>query len=226
MTDLSDTELFASIDTRVCQLNDREATVFVAVLSDRMLNNFRLYDAITHDASTGGDGRLRIDNIMALVWESLITKGAKINFELQQVKLSEVNDALDAQAEAGESGFGLHMAQDALLALSICLESLAGGRLGAALEISRLSRSGVLQMIRLSEENNEEVERGESSERQREEWNNALLEDEADFQGEVLDQLASEPLASHPLDKIALRALKQLGGNEGVSNIGLTLDEA
>lgn len=220
MTDLSDTELFASIETHVSQLQDREATVFVAVLSDRMLNNFRLYDALAHDASTEGDGRLRVDNIMALVWESLITKGAKINFELQQIKLSEVNDALDAQAEAGSSGFGLHMAQDALLALSICLESMAGNRPGAAVEVSRLSRSGVLQMIRLSEGNSEE-----SGELQRAEWNNALLEDEADFQGEVLAQLASEPLASHPLDKTALKALKQLGYNEGVSNIGLTLDE-
>ncbi|MGJ8526837.1 hypothetical protein LMG33818_002594 [Halomonadaceae bacterium LMG 33818] len=224
MTDLSDTELFASIDTRVSQLNDREATVFVAVLSDRMLNNFRLYDALTHDASIGDDARPRVDNIMALVWESLITKEARINFELQQVKLSEVNDALDAQVEVEGAGFGLHMAQDALLALSICLESTAGNRPGAALEVSRLSRSGALQMIRLSE-GNEESGHDESSELQRIEWNNALLEDEADFQGEVLAQLASEPLASHPLDKTALKALKQLGYNEGVSNIGLTLDE-
>ncbi|MGO3005174.1 MAG: DUF416 family protein, partial [Halomonas sp.] len=46
-----------------------------------------------------------------------------------------------------------------------------------------------------------------------------LMDDENDFQDAVLEAV------SEPLDKAALKEVRQLGRNGGISNLGLTLDE-
>lgn len=45
------------------------------------------------------------------------------------------------------------------------------------------------------------------------------MEDENDFQDAVLEAV------KEPLDKAALKDIRQLGRNGGISNLGLTLDE-
>ncbi|WP_064121115.1 YjaG family protein [Halotalea alkalilenta] len=200
----------ARLETRLRNLPEREAIVFMAALTERLLHNYRLF----HEVSGGGDRR-RVDSAMALVWEALLVPAARIDFTLQGEKLAAIEAGLDDQLAESDVSFGAQMARDATLALSTCLEALAGQRPEGALELSRLSRHGVERFIELSEGEEIEDEEGLSALIDA----HPLMADERDFQQEVLERLEA------PLDAPALRALKRLGRNEGVSNIGLSLDD-
>lgn len=187
---------------RLQQLDPRRQQAFMAALCERLLPNYRLYAETTGQGDPHG---IRV--ILDLVWERLAVREARIDFDRQAEKLAEL------EPPAEDDSFGARRALEVVVALSALLDTLRGEATEAVLEVSRASRSGVRAYIELTEA---EEDAGRLSERVRE---HPLMADENDFQDAVL-----EVVEAGPLDRESLRALRQLGRNEGVSNLGLSAE--
>ncbi|SFT87320.1 YjaG family protein [Halomonas saccharevitans] len=188
---------------RLQQLDPRRQQAFMAALCERLLPNYGLY---AENSGEGNPHGLRV--ILDLVWEQLAVKEARIDFDRQAEKLAEL------EPPAEDDSFGARRALEAVVALSAILDTLRGEASEAVLEVSRASRSGVRAFIELTE-GEEDGERLAALLR-----DHPLMADENDFQDAVL-----EALETGPLDREALKALRRLGRNDGVSNLGLSVEE-
>ena len=188
---------------RLQQLDPRRQQAFMAALCERLLPNYGLYAATTGEGDPHG---LRV--ILDLVWEQLAVKEARIDFDRQAEKLAEL------EPPAADDSFGARRALEAVVALSAILDTLRGEASEAVLEVSRASRSGVRAYIELTE-GEEDAERLAALMR-----DHPLMADENGFQDAVL-----EAVETGPLDRESLRALRRLGRNDGVSNLGLSVEE-
>lgn len=186
---------------RLQALSRPQQQAFMAALTERLLPNYALYADTTGHGDPAG-----MRAILDLVWEQLSVKNAKIDFDLQAEKLAEL------EPPAADDSFGARRALDAVVALSAILDTLRGDSPGAVLEVSRVSKSAVRAFIELTE-GEEDGEKLAKMVKQ-----HPLMEDENDFQDAVLEGAEDE------LGKKELKALKRLGRNDGVSNLGLTLD--
>ncbi|WP_136254181.1 YjaG family protein [Onishia niordana] len=196
------TQLAGGFNDRLKNLDARRRLAFMAALGERLMPNYALY---ADHAEVGDPAALR--GILALVWEHLTVKSAKIDFDRQAEKLAELEPPTD------DDSFGARRALEAVMAVSAMLDTLRGEAPEAVLEVSRASLSGVRAFIEVSE-GEEDATRLAALIREHE-----LMADERDFQDAVLETVEEEEL-----DRDALRKLKVLGRNEGVSNLGLTLD--
>lgn len=187
---------------RLRALDRRQGLAFMAALAERLAPNYGLYAEAT---GQGDPAALRV--IRDLIWEALLVREARIDFERQAEKLAEL------EPPAEDESFGARRALEAVMALAACLDSLRGEAPEAPLEVSELSRSGVQALIELTE-GEEDAQRLAALIRQ-----HPLMDDEHDFQAAVLEAVEA------PLDREALKALRRLGRNEGVSNLGLSLDQ-
>ncbi|MDI5984003.1 YjaG family protein [Halomonas sp. M4R5S39] len=186
---------------RLQRLEPRRQQAFMAALCERLLPNYVLY------AQTCGHGDphgLRV--ILDLVWERLVVHGAKIDFERQAEKLAELEPPAD------DDSFGARRALEAVVALSALLDTLRGEAPEAVLEVSRTSKGGVRAYIELTEG---EEDAGRLAVLVRD---HPLMADENDFQDAVLEAVEG------PLDRDAIKLLRRLGRNDGVSNLGLSMD--
>ena len=175
---------------------------FMAALCERLMPNYALY------AQTTGQGDLHtLRTVLNLVWEQLSVRGASIDFARQAEKLAECEPPQD------DESFGARRALDTVVSVSSILDTLQGEAPEAVLDVSRTSRAGVRAFIELTE-GEEDAQKLALLIR-----DHPLTEDENNFQDAVLEAV------SQPLDAAALKALRQLGRNEGVSNLGLSLDE-
>ena len=175
---------------------------FMAALCERLMPNYALY------AQTTGQGDLHtLRTVLNLVWEQLSVRGASIDFARQAEKLAECEPPED------DESFGARRALDTVVSVSSILDTLQGEAPEAVLDVSRTSRAGVRAFIELTE-GEEDAQKLALLIR-----DHPLTEDENNFQDAVLDA------ASQPLDAAALKALRQLGRNEGISNLGLSLEE-
>ena len=188
---------------RLQGLEPRRQQAFMAALCERLLPNYALYAQTTGHGNPAG-----LRAILELVWERLSVREARIDFERQAEKLAEL-----APPE-GDDSFGARRATEAVAALSALLDTLQGEAPEAVLEVSRASRGGVRAFIELTE-GEEDGERLAALVRE-----HPLMADENDFQDAVL-----EAVEAGPLDRDALKALRRLGRNGGVSNLGLSADE-
>lgn len=187
---------------RLQALEPRRQQAFMAALCERLLPNYALH------AQTGGQGNpAGLRAILDLVWERLAIAGAKIDFERQAEKLAELAPRED------DDSFGARRATEAVAAPSALLDTLQGEAPEAVLEVSRASRSGVRAFIELTE-GEDDGERLAVLVRE-----HPLMADENDFQDAVL-----EAVEEGALDRDALKALRRLGHNDGVSNLGLSAD--
>ncbi|WP_027962023.1 YjaG family protein [Halomonas halodenitrificans] len=187
---------------RLQALEPRRQQAFMAALCERLLPNYALH------AQTGGQGNpAGLRAILDLVWERLAIAGAKIDFERQAEKLAELAPRED------DDSFGARRATEAVAAPSALLDTLQGEAPEAVLEVSRASRSGVRAFIELTE-GEDDGERLAVLVRE-----HPLMADENDFQDAVL-----EAVEEGALDRDALKALRRLGYNDGVSNLGLSAD--
>ncbi|MDZ7851890.1 MAG: YjaG family protein [Halomonas sp.] len=187
---------------RLQQLDPRRQRAFMAALCERLLPNYRLYAEATGQGDSHG---MRV--ILDLVWEHLAVKEARIDFDRQAEKLAEL------EPPAEDDSFGARRALEAVVALSALLDTLRGEAPEAVLEVSRSSRSGVRAYIELTEGEEDAARLGELVR------GHPLMADENDFQDAVL-----EAVEEGPLDREALRSLRRLGRNDGVSNLGLSAD--
>ncbi|WP_254276467.1 YjaG family protein [Halomonas sp. 3H] len=186
---------------RLQELEPRAQQAFMAALCERLLPNYALY------AQTAGLGKPQaLRAILDLVWERLSVREARIDFALQAEKLAEL-----APPE-GDDSFGARRATEAVAALSALLDTLQGEAPEAVLEVSRASRGGVRAFIELTE-GEEDGERLAALVRE-----HPLMADENDFQDAVLEAVEA------PLGRDELKALRRLGRNEGVSNLGLSAE--
>ncbi|WP_192036018.1 YjaG family protein [Halomonas sp. YLGW01] len=196
------TQSTGGFNARLKQLDARRRLAFMAALGERLMPNYALY---ADHAEVGDPAALR--GILALVWEYLTVKGAKIDFDRQAEKLAEL------EPPAEDDSFGARRALEAVMAVSAMLDTLRGEAPEAVLEVSRASLSGVRAFIEMSEGEEDEA-RLAAQIREHE-----LMADERDFQDAVLEAVEEDVL-----DRDALKALRRLGRNGGVSNLGLTLD--
>ncbi|WP_251977495.1 YjaG family protein [Salinicola avicenniae] len=188
-------------NARLRQLDVRQRIAFMAALSERLLPNYALYAGM----SGNGDPRV-LNNVLDLVWERLKVKSAKIDFDKQAEKLAE------AEPPEADDSFGARRATESIMALTTLLDALRGEAPEAMLEVSQVSRDGVRAMIEMSE-GSEDAEQLEALFRE-----HALMQDERDFQDAVLEAVEQDPSLAD------LTALRRLGRNQGVSNLGLALD--
>ena len=144
--------------------------------------------------------------MLDLVWERLSVKDVRIDFDRQAEKLAELEPPEE------DDSFGARRALEAVVAVSALLDTLRGESPDSVLEVSRTSRGGVRAFIELTEG---EEDAGKLAALTRE---HPLMREENDFQDAVLEA------AQGHLDRDALKALRRLGRNEGVSNLGLTTD--
>lgn len=186
---------------RLQALSPRQQQAFMAALCERMLPNYALYAQTTGEGNPAG-----LRAILDLVWEQLAVKEARIDFDRQAEKLAELEPV------ATDDSFGVRRAMEAVVALSALLDTLRGEAPEAVLEVSRVSKGGVRAFIELTE-GEEDAQRLAARIRE-----HPLMADENDFQDAVLEA------AEGQLDRDALKALRRLGRNEGVSNLGLEAD--
>lgn len=175
---------------------------FMAALCERLLPNYTLYEQTTGQ----GDGHT-LRTVLNLVWERLSVPNASIDFARQAEKLAE------CEPPAEDESFGARRALDAVVSISALLDTLQGDSPEAVLDVSRTSRAGVRAFIELTE-GEEDAQTLALLIR-----DHPLMADENDFQDAVLEAV------SELLNKTALKDIRQLGRNNGISNLGLSLDE-
>ncbi|QTF93120.1 YjaG family protein [Halomonas sp. BM-2019] len=191
---------------RLQRLESRRQQAFMAALCERLLPNHAFYHQARYAQTTGRGNPQALRAILDLVWERLAVKDARIDFALQAEKLAEQAPSAD------DDSFGARRASEAVAALSALLDTLQGEAPEAVLEVSKASRGGVRAFIELTE-GEEDGERLAALVR-----DHPLMADENDFQDAVLEAVEG------PLGRDELKALRRLGRNEGVSNLGLSLD--
>ena len=97
--------------------------------------------------------------------------------------------------------------------LRVSALALQGDAPEAVLDVSRTSRAGVRAFIELTE-GEDDAQKLALIIR-----DHPLMADENDFQDAVLE------MVSEPLDKAALKEVRTLGRNGGISNLGLSLED-
>ncbi|SHM30504.1 YjaG family protein [Vreelandella subglaciescola] len=186
---------------RLQQLTLPAQQAFMAALCERQLPNYALY------AQTTGCGDTHaLKAVLDLVWEQLSVRGASIDFARQAEKLVE------CEPPADDDSFGARRALDVVVSLFSLLDTLRGEAPEAVLDVSRTSRAGVRAFIELTE-GEEDAQRLALLIR-----DHPLTDDENGFQDAVLDAV------SQPLNKALLKDVRRLGKNDGVSNLGLSLE--
>ncbi|UYG03483.1 YjaG family protein [Halomonas sp. LR3S48] len=183
---------------RLQALAPRQQQAFMAALCERLLPNYALYAKMTGAGNPAG-----VKAILDLVWEQLSVREARIDFERQAEKLAELEPPSD------DDSFGARRAMEVVVALASLLDTLRGDSPDAVLEVSRISKAGVRAFIELAEG---EEDAGKLAKLVRE---HPLMADENDFQDAVLEA------AESPLDPDTLKAIRRLGRNDGISNLGL-----
>ncbi|MFQ3790386.1 YjaG family protein [Halomonas sp. A29] len=183
---------------RLQALSPRQQQAFMAALCERLLPNYVLYAQMTGAGNPAG-----VKAILDLVWEQLAVREARIDFERQAEKLAELEPPAD------DDSFGARRAVEVVVALSSLLDTLRGESPDAVLEVSRISKGGVRAFVELTEG---EENASKLSQLVRE---HPLMADENDFQDAALEA------AEGQLDRDSLKALRQLGRNDGISNLGL-----
>ncbi|WP_227367364.1 YjaG family protein [Halomonas sp. M20] len=188
---------------RLRQLNRRQQLAFMAALCERLMPNYGLYVQMTGEGDIQG---LRV--ILDLVWEALQVRDARIDFARQAEKLAALGPPDD------DDSFGARRATETVVALSAILDALQGDAPEAPLEVSQVSRNGVQAFIEMTEGNDDDDAQRNAARLR----DHPLMDDEHDFQATVLESVEAT------LDREALKSLRRLGHNEGVSNLGLSLD--
>nr|WP_297460957.1 YjaG family protein [uncultured Halomonas sp.] len=192
-----------SFRMQLSQLGKRQQLAFMATLCERLIPNYALYAQMT---GQGDMHRLRV--VLDLVWEVLQVREARIDFALQAAKLAELEPPED------DDSFGARRAVETVVALAALLDALQGDAPDAPLEVSQVSRNGVRAFIEMTEGRDED-DAEQTAARLRA---HPLMDDEYDFQATALEAANAE------LGRDALKALRRLGHNEGISNLGLSLD--
>jgi len=174
---------------------------FIASLAERCFPNYKLFS----EACETGDAkqfRLSLD----LFWESLTVKNSKINFTIQFDRFEPIIPNVDKF-----DVYGVYPALDACVTLNSAFNSLVGPDpdVNEAINASRVSIGTVASYLEAlaGEELEDEVI-----------FADELMQEELEFQQAVLDLLTVQKSPE------SMKTLRQFAKNDGISNIGITLD--
>ncbi|WKV48791.1 YjaG family protein [Dickeya fangzhongdai] len=189
------------IHLRLEKLESWQHVTFMACLCERMYPNYHEFCQ-----QTGfGDAQL-YRRILDLVWETLVVKDAKVNFDSQLEKLEDAIPAADDY-----DIYGVYPAIDACVALSELLHSrLSGETLEHAITISETSIRTVamLEMTQAGREMTDEELKVVPA-----------VEEEWDIQWEIFRLLAD----CEERDVELIKGLRADLREAGISNIGINL---
>lgn len=189
------------IHKRIEKLASWQHYTFMACLCERMYPNYKAFCQQTSFADPNIYRR-----ILDLIWETLVVKGAKVNFDSQ---LEKLEDAIP-DAEQFDM-YGVYPAIDACVALSELLHAhLSGETLEHAVAVSETSIRTVA-MLEMTEANREMTDDELKA--------LPLIENELDVQWEIFRLLAD----CEERDIELIKGLKADLKEAGISNIGINL---
>ena len=194
-----------SFNQRLRSLSPWQQWVFITALAQRSALNYQLFCEAVDFGDAGA-----LNKLLGLLWESQLSKEAKVNWAVQQEKLAELQPNPDAYKI-----YGVYPALDAAMAVELAIEQALQPDEENTIRASKLSRSTVRQFLikQLPETFDEEQESA---------WLRVqpLMDDENAFQDALLAQVTSANLP-HP---VLIRQLRELAYNQGFSNLGISLD--
>ncbi|MGB1172409.1 MAG: DUF416 family protein [Marinobacterium sp.] len=194
------------LETEIRNLEHWQQVAFSAALTERMFNNFALFSKLME---FGDLNRMR--TLLDGVWGELAQNGSKLNYDVQ---LGHVDDNMVDLDEFDT--FGAIPARDAMLALYSTLICKLEKEASDAVAVSNLSYETVSAYIEFAEADDqmsdEELIRMINS--------HDMMLDEDAFQSEVLEQLKGAKQ-----NAATISALRELGENQGISNIGISDEE-
>lgn len=191
------------IHLRLEKLQSWQHLTFMACLCERMYPNYQLFCLQTQF----GDPAV-YRSILDLVWETLLVKSAKINFDSQLNKLEDAIPSTD-----NYTIYGVYPAIDACIALSEVIHSyLSGEMLEHAVTVSEMSIRTVamLEMTHAGKEMTDEELKILPA-----------IEEEWDSQWEIFRLLASRV----ERDPDLIKGLKYDLREAALSNIGINLTQ-
>lgn len=187
------------------QLKDLEPwqqTAYAAAMAERMFPNYALFCQVTENKEAQP-----LKNALMLIWEFLSSRDSKINFEVQLEKIAEeIPDASDYEM------YGVYPAIDAAMAVHTTMELAMGTQAEEVTRVSRLMRQTIISFIEATEALPED-----ESARRKVLNQHELMQFDRDFQDEVLAQVRE----MNPYSKAALKELRIMAQNDGVSCLGL-----
>lgn len=189
------------IHLRLEKLTNLQLTLFMVCLCERMYPNFAFYCK----QQNSSDSKV-YKNILELVWESLLVKKTKINFDSQLEKLEQIIPEINEQ-----SPYSIHPAIDACEALSELVHSyLSGELIEHAISVSKISLKTIAEL---------EINKTDEQLSENDVATIQPILDELDIQWEIFRLLKNEK------DEIVelARGLKEDLREEQISNIGVFL---
>ena len=194
------------LEPQLRELDKPKLVAYCIAVTQRQFPNFALFSNIVEF----GDAK-KMATIIDGIWQSLIPGGAKMNFALQLEKVEDNMPDLDAF-----DMYGAAPALDAITCLHATISCILEAEYEEAVTIGLVSRETVASFIEVSEGDDQMSD----AEIMRLISNHQLIEQEEEFQAQVLERLQSVTA----LDKTIIASLKELASNQGVSNIGISLD--
>jgi len=185
------------------QLSLRGKQLFASCLIQRMLPNYLLFC----DAFDAGDSKTA-KSIVDVVWEKISLPNTKVNMESQLQKLEEITPNID-----DFDGYGVLPANDFCVALGELLENFEAFTDDMVVAVSHISSEGIIGLLELQGEDPEQLAMNE------------LWQEEAFYQREVYNRLYDLELTQGDF-KAHVKSLRDYSRNSGVSNIGISLDDA
>jgi len=174
---------------------------FIASLAERSFPNYKLF---SEACETGDPKQFRLS--LDLFWESLTVKNSKINFTIQFDRFEPIIPNIDKF-----DVYGVYPALDACVTLNSAFNSLVAPDpdVNEAINASRVSIGTVASYLEAlsGEELDDDVI-----------FADELMQEELKFQQAVLDLLTVQKSPE------SMKTLRQFAKNDGISNIGITLD--
>jgi len=193
--------LEANYEQQLTKLLPWQKVSFIASLAERSFPNYKLFS----EACETGDAK-QFRSSLDLFWESLTVKNSKINFTTQLDRFEPIIPNVDKF-----DVYGVYPALDACVTLNSAFNSLVGPDpdVNEAINASRVSIGTVASYLEAlaGEELDDEVIFAEE-----------LMQEELKFQQAVLDLLTVQKSPE------SMKTLRQFAKNDGISNIGITLD--
>lgn len=184
--------------SRIKQLSFEQQLTFAAVMTERMLPNYRLFS----EATEFGEPRV-LQTMLDLIWQRLCKQQIKINLPVQIEKLAELTPE-----QRDFDCYGVYPAIDAAMAVHTMLVAMEQQLTEDLINISKLSSATVAQFIRTMAE--EELSDDEL-------FQHEMMTEEKALQGYLLERI--EELGNAKAD--ALKTLRKEFKEFGVSNIGI-----
>jgi uncharacterized protein YjaG (DUF416 family) len=196
------------VEAQLRSLDHKKLAAYCVAVTERQFHKFVLFNKLVEF----GDLK-QLETVLDGVWQSLVPGGAKMNFEVHLDKVDANMPDLDEHERYGASP-----ALDAVVSLYSTLTCILEADVDEAIAVGSVSRECVAMFIEISEGDDQmsdvEILRLIN--------NHDLMVQEDEFQEEVVERLMN----IKQLDKTFISELRALAHNQGVSNIGISDEDA